>query len=195
MKTNRFISLLPLLLLFTACSSDPAVTPNSKLGDTWVVRYTDFNEDGSVASQQDITLSTTEVIYNGESWVNLASPPSVVLGTYTMKPDGLHHLRNNSTDQLFFSYPGTVGDSAAVVLDNGDFAYHLLTATGQSVNVPLGTVSNCHYYEQYDLNSIEAYIWFTENEWFVKFQEFDDHTVGPGSFMDYQYELVSYTQN
>lgn len=188
---KKLLALFVLAGCLTACEPTVNVTPDPKLGDEWVMHYIDYNEDGSIAAETDLTFTTTEIVFNNESWVQLVTP-SGVLGIFKMKDDGLHHLSSSVADELFLSYPGTVGDSTHLHLYNENYV-HYTSAVAQSTSIPSG-IYTANYYVQYDTNSLEAYIWFTENEWFIKFQEFDQTTIGPpGMFMDYQYELVSYT--
>lgn len=192
-KTMRFIPVLILTGILASCETASNITPDPKLGDTWVFRYEDYNEDGSLAGTQDINVTTTEVIFNNESWVQLNTPIGS-LGIFKMKSDGLHHLSSGVTDELFFTFPGNVGDSTFFHL-NGENYYHKTDAVNTSASLIGGIYNGVNSYTQYDDNSYEATIIFTENEWFIKFMEFDDKILNPpGMFLDYQYEIISYTQ-
>lgn len=195
MKLNKIVFGISLVsgLLFS-CNPNANVTPDPKLGDTWVMRYEDYDEYGSLISAQDINVTTSEVIFNEESWVQLNSPLGS-LGIFKMKSDGLHHLSSGVTDELFFTFPGNVGDSTFFHL-NGENYYHKTDAVNTSAILIGGTFNGVNSYTQYDDNSYEATILFTENEWFIKFMEFDEKVINPpGMFMDYQYEIISYTPN
>jgi hypothetical protein len=191
MKKTLFLPLMAIVLF--SCATPTVPTPDAKLGDVWIIHYKDFNESGGIDTETDLTVTTTEVIFNNESWVQL-NTTSGTIGTFKMKSDGMHHHPDASTDELFFTFPGTVSDSTHLHLYGEDYT-HITGAVNQITTLPSGNYTS-NYYIQNDANSLEAYIWFAANEWFIKVQEFDETTSGPpGMFMDYQYELVSYTPN
>lgn len=188
MKKQHFFILIALMAVFYACSKEN-VTPDPKVGDTWDYRYVDYNEDGSIASEDTITLTTTEIIIEDVSWVKIMKGNDI-FGIYRMASNGLHRFNNNNLDELFLVYPGAVGDSA-IYYYNVDVAWSVIKDINASVTVPAG-MFDCYYYEEFDDNSIEGKFWFNEQHWLLRQQEFDQNMSG--DYMDYMMEMISHTE-
>lgn len=189
MKKSVFIyAAFALLLGFSACSTSG--TPEPKTGDTWVYHYVDYNEDGSIAAEQNLTFTATEFIQNDVYWAFLSAGSGFDIGYFRMDDNGLHQL-SNGIDQLKLPYPGAVGDSAITYDSNQDMLWFIIRDNAASINTPAGTFT-AYYYEGYDDNSLEDKLWFTPTHWFLRHEEYDQNLSG--NYIDYMFEIVSYTE-
>ncbi len=194
MKKILFATMV-LSLALLSCGKD-SVTPDAptgdlKVGTKWVYRYTDLNENGTVAATQDYTITVTAQQTLGTQvwWVISNGTASALI---RKAADGWHTFKN-SADQLEFKVPAVLNDTWRVTFSSsaGDYEDYTVKTLAQSVTVPFGTVA-CYYSEGFDSNSLEDKKWYNELNILIKHEEYDQNAAGT-LYVDYKEELVSYT--
>jgi hypothetical protein len=202
---NQVIMLLVGIVCLNACKPESQIAMEPKIDDVWIYRYIDYDGSGNVISSNDLTL-------NGQLYPVYGTPNNVMVpyvslflithfqevipyGYYRMESDGLHcfnKLTVAGSDNLFLKYPGVPGD--IFTLTNGQNNYteeRTIVSINDSLTIPVGFFSDLYKYEFASEGVPVSNLWFRNDVWFVKYEVLDT----TGTYIDYAYELVSYTAN
>jgi hypothetical protein len=195
-----------LLVIICMMACKPTMLPpEPKEGDEWVYRFFDYDEAGNMVYSDDRYLiggsSTLNLTNSIVPYVDIHMPGGyldspVPAGIFRMEPDGLHRILYTGyagkKEVLYLKYPGAMGNSYEVNVGAYNQGMNI-TSISDSVSVPYGTLTGLYKYEISFLGQPTGQLWFNENVWFVKYEQLDSLTSGTGIYVDYAYELVSYT--
>jgi hypothetical protein len=197
-----------LLVIICIMSCKPTkLPPEPKEGDEWAYRVFDYDETGNIVDSTDVyfigetdnhqTSNTIEPYAHIHVPGNYYSYALIPAGEFRMESDGLYCLTFTSGAGgkgkiLFLKYPGIVGDS--FMMNAGNYSEgRNITSINDSISVPYGNLTGLYKYEFFYMGSPKGKLWFNENVWFAKYEKLDSLTSGTGVYVDYAYELVSYT--
>jgi hypothetical protein len=191
MKNKNIFTLLVVLILFQFVSCKKSDNPSSqifgnlislKIGDSWTMSDTLFDENGNILNvTKETNQITKDTLIQNEQWYYFDNTWAAY------KTDGLWMYLGN-TPYLFFKYPVNAGDTYSL-----DSEYVTVIYINKTITVPEGTFntycyrfvkSNGEYTDEY----MSAYVGYVLLEYYVKNQL--------GSLYLYEKKvLIGYTLN
>lgn len=196
---KQLITLLICSAAFVSCSDDdkvptPAPTPSSgiKEGSQLTFTRSSFDVTGTTLTQSDDYTITfvQDTTINGEIWyVAEIADPNAGKMTTLMKftSDGMFNYKNG-VPVLDLKFKAQANDTWTN--SNGETV--MVKALNQNITVPGGSFTNVTMIETSDANSLENKIWYNDEQFMLKHEEYDEYPPQSGQMvLDYRDELKS----
>ncbi|WP_276131823.1 hypothetical protein [Polluticoccus soli] len=196
---KQLITLILSAVAFASCHDEdkPAPTPTPtptntiKVGSKFTFTRSDFDQTGSfVENTFDYTiLVVRDTNINGETWfvVVTNTPSTLEYSLLKFGSDGLYNFKDGVA-AMELKFNAAVNDTW--VTSNGETA--MVMAINAPVDVPDGSFSDAVYIETSDANSMENKMWYNNNQFMLKHEEYDEYPAQSSQMViDYRDELKS----
>lgn len=190
------------VLLMTACKKDETTTPTTtppttttsvKAGSVFTYKHSDYDNDFGttlVATTQYTLTMLRDSTIGSDKWFVVERKDNGALTGYGLMrftSGGVYNMTSGGA-KMSLKLNAAVNDTW---VDNSNQTC-VIKSTNQSVTVPKGNFTDAYYMESSDANSLENKIWYNNNEYMLRNEEYDESPITPGTMiLDYRDELVS----
>jgi|GEM_PF-2707205 len=189
------------MLLMTACKKDETTTPTTttptttsvKAGSVFTYKHADYDSEYGTTlvstTQYTLTMLRDSTIGSDKWFVVERKDNGTLTGYGLMRftSDGVYNMTSGGA-KMSLKLNAALNDTW---VDNSNQTC-VIKSINQSVTVPKGNYTDAYYMESSDVNSLENKIWYNNNDYMLRNEEYDESPHVPGTMiLDYRDELVS----
>lgn len=199
MKKAQLIIPIAFALFIAACdkkstTSNPTSTNTNtvKTGTIFTYNHADYDSVNgtTLLSTTQYTLTMVrDTTVNNEKWfvVERKDAAGSQYGLLRFASDGVYNMTSSGA-KMSLKLNAALNDTW---VDNSNQTC-VIKAVNQSVTVAKGSFTNAYYMESSDANSLENKVWYNNNEYMLRNEEYDESPTTPGTMiLDYRDELVN----